>query len=418
MELNFKNPDLEYLKTSQNPLVLFGTNPACGMAVKRILDKHNIKIDFVAVDEKYYVRNSSFLGMDVSAFENLIDSKDKIDVIVGIELPEDFFRVRERIDNLSKVEKTFHWKLIDIDKISFSDLDKNFIAEHKEALQNLKDNANEIYHNYHINYYHEIGNFSDVNIRRLSIPLADHCNLNCAHCNVFSPVAEPGFPDLLQFEKDLRKLSELTANIGWLSFFGGEPLLNPNITQYLEIARRNMPNSQIFIITNGILLPSMKRDFWECCRNNAIEIEVSLYPIKINWNKIDALSLAYQTKISLFHVRTDFSNHLLDLQGKNNPVVNISLCEISHCTTLRNGKIYRCPLIPFSETLEKRFNISFQKQDKDYIDIHETDALQEIKNHLDSVPSFCRFCPPRASNKQALLKWEAPSSRKLEEWVK
>jgi hypothetical protein len=42
---------------------------------------------------------------------------------------------------------------------------------------------------------------------RFNIPTADHCNLNCKCCNVFSPIAEKTFLDVQTASLDLRKLS-------------------------------------------------------------------------------------------------------------------------------------------------------------------------------------------------------------------
>jgi MoaA/NifB/PqqE/SkfB family radical SAM enzyme len=71
-----------------------------------------------------------------------------------------------------------------------------------------------------------------------NVMLADHCNLNCAHCNVFSPLAPKTFYDVGAFKNECARISELTGRkIDYIRFAGGEPLLHPDITEFFDIAR-------------------------------------------------------------------------------------------------------------------------------------------------------------------------------------
>ena len=41
------------------------------------------------------------------------------------------------------------------------------------------------------------------------VDVAEHCNLNCQSCDHFSPLAQPYFTDLGQFERDLKRMYEI-----------------------------------------------------------------------------------------------------------------------------------------------------------------------------------------------------------------
>ena len=59
---------------------------------------------------------------------------------------------------------------------------------------------------------------------------------------------------------------------------GGEPLLHPQVNDFMRITREAYPHSKIFIVTNGLLLLKMPNDFWETLRQYRIRIHWSKYP--------------------------------------------------------------------------------------------------------------------------------------------
>jgi MoaA/NifB/PqqE/SkfB family radical SAM enzyme len=66
-----------------------------------------------------------------------------------------------------------------------------------------------------------------LKLLHLEIHLAEHCNFGCASCNHFSPLAQKSFPDISEFERDVRRMGELFGGRArYISLLGGEPLLN------------------------------------------------------------------------------------------------------------------------------------------------------------------------------------------------
>ena len=101
---------------------------------------------------------------------------------------------------------------------------------------------------------------------QLELHLADHCNLNCRSCDHYSPISEECFPAFEKVSSDMKKLSEITnANIDNILLLGGEPLLNKDIEKYVVMVRDLFPNSNIQIVTNGILLKKQSEEFYDCC---------------------------------------------------------------------------------------------------------------------------------------------------------
>ena len=94
-------------------------------------------------------------------------------------------------------------------------------------------------------------------IEYLEHHLVDHCNCNCAGCSHFSPLADPWFENLEDFKRDFKKLSEMTE-VQLIRLMGGEPLLHPQVGDFLKITRELFPKSQIQLVTNGLLLKKRK----------------------------------------------------------------------------------------------------------------------------------------------------------------
>ena len=53
------------------------------------------------------------------------------------------------------------------------------------------------------------------------------------------------------------------GKIAEIQLLGGEPLLHPQITLFLETTRKHFPHNTINIVSNGILLKKQSKEFWD-----------------------------------------------------------------------------------------------------------------------------------------------------------
>ena len=95
--------------------------------------------------------------------------------------------------------------------------------------------------------------------RRLSyfiLNILDHCNLGCAGCDHFAPLAERRCVPVEDIARDLARIAEiLRGDVASIGVMGGEPLLHPRLEEILARTRRFLPETDIMLVTNGILLP-------------------------------------------------------------------------------------------------------------------------------------------------------------------
>lgn len=255
-------------------------------------------------------------------------------------------------------------------------------------------------------------------ILSFEVPLADHCNLNCAGCSHFSPLAPPYFMDLEQFSCDFKRMTELFGvDVRQIRLMGGEPLLTPQIGKYLTIARTCFPRTQIMIVTNGLLLPQMDESFWKTCKENQIIIAPTKYPINFDYDETEKLVRSYGVKYQYFSNRETtgiFEKYALDPQGIQDCEKNYRICSIPNpCPYLRNGRLYLCPIPPTVHYMNKAFGTEFKESPQDFIDIYQAKSAEEILEFLAKPIPFCRYCRRDAN---VVIPW-SQSKHELSEWM-
>ena len=253
------------------------------------------------------------------------------------------------------------------------------------------------------------------------VHLSEHCNLNCKGCDHFSPLAEKGFADIDIFKKDFYRMSELFGEcVKSINLLGGEPLLNENICEFLVVARNSFPFSttEIRLVTNGLLLESMKSNFWETCKKQNIHIYITKYPINLDYNKLFDLANRQNVYIGFYDpVEGDKELYRvpLKLEGDMDPKRSYYKCPCANvCCFLKEGRLYTCTLVPNIEHFMKFFGVNFEISDEDSIDIYKATDKNEIFEFLSKPIPFCRYCD--TESKAYGIKWTI-SEKKIDEWM-
>ena len=120
----------------------------------------------------------------------------------------------------------------------------------------------------------------------LAIELTNHCNLKCPQCPQGKLAVPKGYMDRQTFLECLRFSSGYTE-LNWR----GEPLLHPNLAEYVTIAKKVNPTLDLGFHTNGTLLDQAL--FYSLAKNGLNWLHLSLhtsesckkYPQIISWNR-------------------------------------------------------------------------------------------------------------------------------------
>lgn len=155
--------------------------------------------------------------------------------------------------------------------------------------------------------------------------------------------------------------------------------------EMLRIARRQLPDTNIWLVTNGILLNKVFDNIEEINKLK-VGICVSKYdPIKIDLNKFNSI------KRRRILDKPDFYKLNLDINGGQDSITSFSGCDSKNCIQLRNGRLYRCPEMLHFNKLNEVFNTGLKVNLKDIsIDINEeSNKILEFINHNNIA---CKYC--------------------------
>lgn len=242
--------------------------------------------------------------------------------------------------------------------------------------------------------------------------IVDYCNLNCKGCSHFSNLYHEG--DIIPFEtycKDLRRLSK-KVNLLEFDMLGGEALLNDRIIDYINKTREILPYADIRIITNGLLLPKQKEDFFICCIDNNVLIEVSEYPPTSRMKK-QIISVLEQHGM-MYRIRENISRFMknIDLSGGADKCDAMKNCLQNDCVFLRNGKLYKCPFEALGNKFFEHFQFDIRLQGG--VDIYDEGLdWKELVYGLEKEPvNACRYC-----GKGEWFSWEYSNNPAADEWI-
>lgn len=247
----------------------------------------------------------------------------------------------------------------------------------------------------------------------LEIHIVDHCNLNCAGCNHFSPLAEPTFISKEDFTNQLKIVAERLPSIKRLMILGGEPCLHPELKDLLLIARTIFSNLEINIdvLTNGSLLDVILKDA-TLYQENHIHFLISRYKnLKYNEEKLKQIK---KLNIGGDNVtRPIFLQTLVDVSGSQDQEKAFNYnCQVKKpCLTLKDYKIYECPFAAHYHIFSNCFNLENPIIKEDYLDLN-TITLEKLEEFCYKPKNICRYC------RQGNTWFWHPSEKNFSEYTK
>ena len=108
----------------------------------------------------------------------------------------------------------------------------------------------------------------------LRISVTDRCNLRCVYCVPSKHFKHSPREEILTFEEILFLVGFFYRNFGIskVRLTGGEPLIRRGVKDLIEKIRREFPQVELTITTNGILL----KNWVQFLKQNSIRINISL----------------------------------------------------------------------------------------------------------------------------------------------
>ena len=228
--------------------------------------------------------------------------------------------------------------------------------------------------------------------------LTEHCNLSCYHCDHASPLMPTKFASLEEYERDIRALAE-AVHVEEFRVVGGEPLLHPQLLDFLRIARETGVGDAVKIYTNGVLLHTMPDEFWALTD----VLWISTYPgirRRMSDEAIAAKCAEHGVRLDLRPTITEFNRSFINNKIEDEGLVRriFSQCKMANeysCFSIYQGMFFRCSVAPWAQARLGMAGIEFPGPEVDGIQIHGNPRLgEEIAARVKSKEPLkaCSYC--------------------------
>ena len=261
----------------------------------------------------------------------------------------------------------------------------------------------------------------------LETMITQSCNLSCVGCTNYSDLRHSGYVTWAEGKAHIEDWLK-RIDIPDFGIMGGEPLINPQVRDWIIGIRELMPDSQIRFTTNGLLL-ERHWDIVELMHNlGNVSLKITSHtPDKVNdtikrifnsynWDPVHEFGIDryITTNKFRFHVKTpdvflktyrgEYKNMM---PHNNNPVEAFASCIQQTCPLLYKGKIFKCSTSGLlAETLE-RFDYPNYEHWRKYIPqgISASSSNQDINefiNNFGKPNSICAQCPTQKDTDQII----------------
>ena len=261
----------------------------------------------------------------------------------------------------------------------------------------------------------------------LETMITQSCNLSCHGCTNYSDLKYNGY---VKWQDGKHQLEQWLQVIDILDFgiMGGEPLINPEVRQWLAGIRTLLPNAQIRFTTNGELL-HRHMDIIDLAhelgnvvfkisvhRNNS-ELETVIDQIFSNydWQPVTEYginrhrtsnNLRFQVNRPKTFIQTYRGQYVNMKPYNNTPSKSFDICIQKTCPLLYNGYIYKCSTQGLLEDLLSKLKIVDRDWDQ-YIGqaITPGSGIEEIQNFINNFGKphdVCAMCPA-ATDKESII---------------
>ena len=246
--------------------------------------------------------------------------------------------------------------------------------------------------------------------------LTEHCNLTCYGCGHASPLLPKKFASLEDFSSDFEALSAAFHSVE-VRILGGEPLLHPQLLDFLAEARRVGVADEVVVYTNGVLLHQAPKEFYR----RIDQLVISSYPgvhRRLDDGRCADLCRDHGVKLLILGI-DKFQNNTVNSRITDQGLVDAiyrTCNQREDCHTVYEGRFYKCPVGCFTAARLALIGEAFEEGPDDGVSLHRNPDLRaQLEQYLaDPNPmAACSYClgslgpdvPHRQLNRIGRQKW-------------
>jgi organic radical activating enzyme len=253
----------------------------------------------------------------------------------------------------------------------------------------------------------------------VEIMVTQVCNISCRGCTNYSDLPHAGY---LTWSQGRAEIEPWLERIEILDFgiLGGEPLINPDIRNWITGLRKLLPNAQLRFTTNGLLLEKnfdivdLLADVGNCVfkvtvhvDNSSLEATIQKVMDRFKWNPIFEHGInryvtnngfRFQVNRPVMFTKSFLGSYTTMHPHNNRPEDAFEICSQKSCPLLYNGRLYKCSTSGLLVDTLSRFNWPNSEQWKPYIqsgigvDCSDIE-LEDFINNFNQPHSMCSMCP-------------------------
>ena len=245
------------------------------------------------------------------------------------------------------------------------------------------------------------------------------CNLSCLGCTNYSDIKHSGYVPWHEGKKQIQAwLARL--RIDDFGIMGGEPLINPEVREWLTGVRELLPDSQIRFTTNGELLHKhldivhLAHDIGNVVfkitvhRNNqGLEDTIKNIFDLYQWQPVTEYGIKRFKTQNNFRLQINrpatflktYKNSYENMEPHNSdPADAFKICVQQQCPLLYNGRIYKCSTSGLLESTLAKFNWPNRDKWSPYLNSgigpYDSDStIDEFISNFGKPEKLCRQCP-------------------------
>jgi organic radical activating enzyme len=241
-------------------------------------------------------------------------------------------------------------------------------------------------------------NSNSINaLHYLEYHVTNECNMKCANCDHNSQYIKSGESNIVydDVKRDLLRLREIVPHIEKIRIMGGECLLNPQLEEYIKMTRSIYKYSDLRIVSNGLLIRTMKESLIQTIIDNDVTVDISAYkPIWKNLDEIVSFLKKYNVKYTITPPIAYFSktldlNNKVDFPYKN--LIGVPNCD---CHNLYKGMLSPCSSIAYFDIYNEYNKCGKEVDDMcGRIDIYDKNLnFDELYKKIISPSKLCDYC--------------------------
>jgi hypothetical protein len=249
-----------------------------------------------------------------------------------------------------------------------------------------------------------------LDIRNLEMHVAHSCNLACESCSHYSNQAHKGLLEIEEAERWMLAWSE-RVRPAIFSLLGGEPTIHPRLAEFVPVARRCWPASEIRIVTNGFLLsrhPDLPRRMAEdgnvrICVSAHHESPAYTSRLKPVVELLEGWVREYGITVNSYPSsrwwRRTYKGFGATMEPfeDNEPRSSWENCNARFCPQLFDGRIWKCGPVAYLGMQNAKYGLS--EKWRPYLDYRPLEAdcpdSELIAFFTREEEACCTMCPAR-----------------------